>query len=101
MIDARTENNIKNISMCTAQIAEDVHDIAVSLQILSGRTSLKKYALEKKVNTLEATIRHMKKEALVFGDENGTKIQKLESSLKQTTAALNAEEERIFNEINK
>lgn len=96
-----TENNIRNISVAAIRIASDLNDIKVSLQILSGRTSLKKYRLEEEIKILEATIRLMNREASLFGAENGTKIQELEASLEQKKAALDAEEERIFNEINK
>jgi 5-carboxymethyl-2-hydroxymuconate isomerase len=96
-----TENNIRNISIDTAHVARDLHDIAVSLQILSGRTSLKREKLASKIEVLRAGIRHMKNEALLFGDENSIKIRELEAHLEQNLVALDAEEERIFNEINK
>lgn len=97
MIDARTENNIKNISIDTAHMARDLHDIAVSLQILSGRTSLKKYILEEEINKLKVSISYMKNDALLFGANKDIKIkiQELETSLEQKEAELAAEEERL------
>lgn len=101
MIDEEIKNNTRNIMIDTAHIAKDLHDIAVSLRILSGESSLKREKLAGKIEVLRAGIRHMKNETLLFGDENSTKIQELEARLEQNLVALDAEEERIFNEINK
>lgn len=101
MIDLRTEENIRQISADTSIITAQLQDIALSLRLLSGRTSHKREILEGEIKGLENSIKYMEEDSPLFGEiEFSTKIQELKTSLAQKYKELASEEERIQNEAN-